>query len=1048
MGSGASNTFPLRRFTQYARLAGTAAVVVGTLVLLGWLLDVGLLKSVLPGKIAMKPITAICFVLLGAALVLLVLAPAQHVVSATRRRAAVVCATLAAATGLATLCEYRFGVDLGIDRLFFRDSLLVKADPGRMAANTALAFVQLGGSLLLLDARHKIGRLCSELLALATLVLGAIALLGYLYGIESLHTLFAYTPIAVHTAFLLVLLGLGVLLSHSESGLTSVITSERSGGVMARRIMPVAVFLLIALTWMRLKGGLALFVASSITVLVVWVWLIARSLNSLDAKKEQALGALLVSELRYRRLFESAKEGILILDAISGQIVDVNPFLIEMLGYSKDEFVGKELWEIGVFKDIVASKAAFVELQQQEYIRYEDLPLETRGGLVKQVEFVSNSYLAGEIRVIQCNVRDISDRKRAEELLRQGEILNRSLVEHLPHRIFVKDRNSAYLFCNSNYALDLGIGPKQIVGKDDFAFFPPALAEGYRADDREVMAAGKTKDIEERYKLAGAERWIHTVKVPYRGEQGEIIGVLGLFEDITERKLAEAQRELLSALVEASPDFVGFADPKTAHIQYINKHGRKMCGIGEDEDLGKLKISDMHPAWMNKIMADVVMPAVVRDGLWEGEGAFLHRNGHEIPVLMTLLARKAANGEVDLFYTVSRDITERKLLEDQLRQSQKMEAIGQLAGGVAHDFNNLLTAINGYSSLALQRIEGNPTVKNYLEEIKKAGDRAANLTRQLLAFGRKQILQPLAINLNEVVSDMNKMLRRLIGEDIQLAAKLDPDVGKVMADPGQIEQVLVNLIVNARDAMPRGGNLTIETRNVELDEDYGSKHVGVPPGKYVLLAVSDTGDGMSEDVRRRVFEPFFTTKEKGKGTGLGLSTVYGIVKQSGGNIWVYSEPDKGTTFKVYLPQVEPKTRGPAEKAAEAAPRGGSETILLVEDEEVVRGLARRILEQAGYSVVEAGKADEALRFYEEHVGEIDLLLTDVVMPGMSGKELADQLKSQCPELKMLFMSGYTDEAIVHHGILDSSVEFIQKPFTPAGLIKRVRDVLDSNGRAR
>jgi CheY-like chemotaxis protein len=242
--------------------------------------------------------------------------------------------------------------------------------------------------------------------------------------------------------------------------------------------------------------------------------------------------------------------------------------------------------------------------------------------------------------------------------------------------------------------------------------------------------------------------------------------------------------------------------------------------------------------------------------------------------------------------------------------------------------------------------------------------------------------------------------------------------------------------------------LTIETRNVELDEDYGSKHVGVPPGKYVLLAVSDTGDGMSEDVRRRVFEPFFTTKEKGKGTGLGLSTVYGIVKQSGGNIWVYSEPDKGTTFKVYLPQVEPKTRGPAEKAAEAAPRGGSETILLVEDEEVVRGLARRILEQAGYSVVEAGKADEALRFYEEHVGEIDLLLTDVVMPGMSGKELADQLKSQCPELKMLFMSGYTDEAIVHHGILDSSVEFIQKPFTPAGLIKRVRDVLDSNGRAR
>jgi two-component system cell cycle sensor histidine kinase/response regulator CckA len=273
-------------------------------------------------------------------------------------------------------------------------------------------------------------------------------------------------------------------------------------------------------------------------------------------------------------------------------------------------------------------------------------------------------------------------------------------------------------------------------------------------------------------------------------------------------------------------------------------------------------------------------------------------------------------------------------------------------------------------------------------------------------------------------------------------------VGKVMADPGQIEQVLVNLIVNARDAMPRGGNLTIETRNVELDEEYGSKHVGVAPGKYVLLAVSDTGEGMSEEVRHRVFEPFFTTKEKGKGTGLGLSTVYGIVKQSGGNVWIYSEPGRGTTFKVYLPQAESETRELGEKVVEAAPCGGSETILLVEDEEVVRGLARRILEQAGYSVVEASKGDEALRFCAEHAAEVNLLLTDVVMPEMSGKELADRLKSQYPELKMVFMSGYTDEAIVHHGVLDSSVEFIQKPFTPSALIRKVREVLDLNGKAR
>jgi signal transduction histidine kinase/ActR/RegA family two-component response regulator len=391
---------------------------------------------------------------------------------------------------------------------------------------------------------------------------------------------------------------------------------------------------------------------------------------------------------------------------------------------------------------------------------------------------------------------------------------------------------------------------------------------------------------------------------------------------------------------------------------------------------------------------------------------------------------------------IARDVTKRKQLEEQLRQSQKMEAIGQLAGGVAHDFNNLLTAINGYSSLALQRVEDGHPVKPYLEEVKKAGDRAANLTRQLLAFGRKQILQPVPLNLNAVVSDMNKMLRRLIGEDIELTAKLDPDLGRVMADPGQIEQVLVNLIVNARDAMPQGGNLIIETTNVEIDSGYVSGQVGVQTGSYVKLAVSDTGVGMDEETRNRIFEPFFTTKEKGKGTGLGLSTVYGIVKQSGGNIWVYSGAGKGTTFKVYLPRAKSIARVNKEKVEEATPRGGSETVLLVEDEEVVRGLARRILEQAGYSVVEASKADEAIRFCEEHGNEVDLLLTDVVMPEMSGKELADRLKTQRPDLKMLFMSGYTDEAIVHHGVLDSSVEFIQKPFTPAGLIEKVRDVLD------
>jgi nitrogen-specific signal transduction histidine kinase len=390
------------------------------------------------------------------------------------------------------------------------------------------------------------------------------------------------------------------------------------------------------------------------------------------------------------------------------------------------------------------------------------------------------------------------------------------------------------------------------------------------------------------------------------------------------------------------------------------------------------------------------------------------------------------------------EITDRKQLEDQLRQSQKMEAVGQLAGGIAHDFNNLLTAITGYSTLGLRHIDENHRVTGYLEEIKKAGDRAANLTRQLLAFSRKQILQPLPLNLNDIVADINKLLGRLIGEDIQLSVKLGSDLRRIKVDPGQIEQVLVNLAVNARDAMPRGGKLTIETAGVELSQEYAGKHIGLQAGRYVVLSVSDNGTGMDEKTKERIFEPFFTTKEKDKGTGLGLSTVYGIVKQSGAHIAVYSEVDHGTTFKIYLPEHDaPETTETA--AAPIGSWGGSETVLLVEDEDAVRGLARQILEQEGYSVLEASRGEEAIRLCAAYEQPIELLLTDVVMPETSGKEVADRLRTMRPEIKVLFMSGYTDEAIVHHGVLDAKVQFIQKPFTPVALAKKVREVIDSNG---
>ena len=375
-----------------------------------------------------------------------------------------------------------------------------------------------------------------------------------------------------------------------------------------------------------------------------------------------------------------------------------------------------------------------------------------------------------------------------------------------------------------------------------------------------------------------------------------------------------------------------------------------------------------------------------------------------------------------------------------------METVGNLAGGVAHDFNNLMSVVLSYSDLLIEGLKEGDPVRADLLEIRGAGLRAVELTRQLLAFSRQQVLAPKIVDLGGIVGGMEKMLRRLIGEDVELAASRAPGLGKILVDPGQLEQVIMNLAVNARDAMPRGGMLTIETATVALDDAYASEHVGVTPGPHVMLAVSDTGTGMDSATQARMFEPFFTTKEKGRGTGLGLATVFGIVRQSGGTIWVYSEPGKGTTFKVYFPLAKEAevTHGSVLSPAELSTLRGSETILLVEDEERVRVLTRTILRKYGYNVVEAQNGAEAFLLCEQHTATIHLLLTDVVMPRMSGRQLAERLLPIRPHMKVLYMSGYMDDAVVRHGILDSTIAFIQKPVTPESLARKVRGVLDAS----
>ena len=388
------------------------------------------------------------------------------------------------------------------------------------------------------------------------------------------------------------------------------------------------------------------------------------------------------------------------------------------------------------------------------------------------------------------------------------------------------------------------------------------------------------------------------------------------------------------------------------------------------------------------------------------------------------------------------DVSERKRAEEQLRQAQKMEAIGRLAGGVAHDFNNLLTVIAGRTHFLIHRLGPEDPSRRDIELIRKSADRAAQLTRQLLAFSRKQILEPKLVDLGSIATGIEQILRRLIGEDIDLAVVTREGLGRVKADPGQVEQVILNLAINARDAMPNGGQLTIETANTELDEGYAAQHTEVAPGPYVMLAVSDTGIGMDAATQARLFEPFFTTKEPGKGTGLGLATVYGIVKQSGGHVVFYSELGHGSSFKVYLPRVEGAGEAGERTSVAAPPVRGSETVLVVEDEPELRTLAREILGAWGYTVLDSGDPAEALRLAARHEGSIHLLVTDVVMPGMSGREVADRLLHTRPDLKVLFMSWYTDSAIVHHGVLDPGTPFLHKPFTPDALARKVRDVLD------
>jgi PAS domain S-box-containing protein len=652
----------------------------------------------------------------------------------------------------------------------------------------------------------------------------------------------------------------------------------------------------------------------------------------------------------------------------------------------------------------------------------------------------------------------------------------RLLVESIrDYAILMLDPKGHVVSWNSGAQAIKGYLAEEILGKHFSVFFTAEEVQQGKPEQVLQVAAtqGRFEEHGWRVRKDGARFWANVIVTRLSDEQGQLRGYAKVTRDLTEQRRIEEQNrrlnveledrvqkrttELLKAQLALSESELRFARLfESGAVGVIiaqidgdvidaNDAFLEMVGYTREDLLaGRMKWSEMTPPdWV--VRGEPIHAQLMAQGFvppWEKE--YFRKDGSRISVLNSTALLEPPN-----YIHVVTDLTERKRselalrrTEEQLRQAQKMEAMGRLAGGVAHDFNNLLSVILSYSSMLANELRPTDPMRGELEEIKSAGQRAAQLTRQLLAFSRQQVLQPSVLNLNDTVSNLERMLRRLIGEDIELIVQSDPLLKPVLVDPGQVEQVVMNLVVNSRDAMPQGGKLTIETANVVLDEKYAAEHVGTSPGHHVMLAVTDTGIGMDPSTQARIFEPFFTTKEAGKGTGLGLATVFGIVQQSQGSIWVYSELGKGSTFKIYLPVAEQRRDSRPPSASTLKSSRGSETILLVEDDERVRHLVLAILRRNGYHVLEAQGGGDALLICEQHQTPIDLLLTDVVMPRMNGRQLAERLQAVRPGLKVLFMSGYTDSSVVNHGVLDEGLAFVQKPIMPEALTLKVREVLD------
>jgi PAS domain S-box-containing protein len=748
---------------------------------------------------------------------------------------------------------------------------------------------------------------------------------------------------------------------------------------------------------------------------------------------------------------DAVANGVVITDA-QGIILWVNPAFTRMTGYSSAEVIGQNprLLKSGehpeaFYKDLWSAITSGKSWTGEMTNRRKD------GSVYVEEQTITPVLDAGGNPAYFIAVKqDRTLRRRADDALRRSEERYRLLAENISDVIELYDLGMNAVYVSPSVQQLRGYAPDEVTARPMMDQLAPGSRDLVVRVFREEMemarsgrgdpARSRTVELEILCK-DGTTAWTESRLTAVRDSGGSLTGIVAVSRDITERRRVEETlrdtSQTLRTIIDASVLAIVAMD-RDGRATMWNNAATRLFGWSAQEVLGR-PFPTIPEDRRAEFEEGRVRTRAGEDVVYETQRR--RKDGSLVDVLMSSAPIFDLQGELAGNVAIIVDITERKQLEEQLRHAAKMEGIGRLAGGIAHDFNNLLTVIGGRSYILLSQLPAGHAMRRDLLLIQQTGDRAATLTRQLLAFSRKQMLAPLVIDLNEIVSGMRTLLERVLGEDVAVIMDLDPLLGHVTADPGQLEQVILNMAVNARDAMPEGGQLALETRHVDVDPTYARQKMDMAPGPYEVLSICDTGVGMDAATVGRIFEPFFTTKAVGKGTGLGLATAYGIVKQSGGHIMVSSEQGSGTTFRIYLPRTETSESAPV-AVEEAAARRGTEVVLLAEDDANLRALTRDILASEGYAVLESQDVEDAIRIAERQDGTIHLLVTDVVMPHMSGRALADAVKRFRPDVKVLYMSGYTDDAIVHHGVLDPGIALLQKPFTPDALARKVREVLD------